>query len=142
MTRKSKARYGMNRTYKLNAAVKALRSALFAGMAMAAVAPAAQAACTVVDNTITCTGAFGSTLNFGPGDVALPFDPTIIQLDAGTDIDVTHPRLVGRLRGAPHLRKLGHRLWPHDAGTRHVPDAHAGAGAGRRPRLVDGRARA
>ena len=88
MTRKSKARYGMNRTYKLNAAVKALRSALFAGMAMAAVAPAAQAACTVVDNTITCTGAFGSTLNFGPGDVALPFDPTIIQLDAGTDIDV------------------------------------------------------
>ena len=45
MTRKSKARYGMNRTYKLNAAVKALRSALFAGMAMAAVAPAAQAAC-------------------------------------------------------------------------------------------------
>ena len=55
MTRKSKARYGMNRTYKLNPAVKALRNALFAGMTLAAVAPGAQAACTEVGNVITCT---------------------------------------------------------------------------------------
>ncbi len=90
MTRKSKARYGMNRTYKLNAAVKALRSALFAGMAMAAVAPAAQAACTSVDNVITCSGAFGGTgLSFNPGDVALPFDLTTIILDDTTVITST-----------------------------------------------------
>ena len=40
MTRKSKARYGLKRTYKINPTVKALRSALFLGLATAAAAPA------------------------------------------------------------------------------------------------------
>jgi hypothetical protein len=43
MTRKSKARYGMSRTYKLTPAARALRAALFAGVAVATVAPGAQA---------------------------------------------------------------------------------------------------
>ena len=88
MTRKSKARYGMNRTYKLNPAVKALRNALFAGMALAAVAPGAQAACTEVGNVFTCTGAFGGTINFGPGDVTIPFDPTTVILDSTVTVNV------------------------------------------------------
>ncbi|MGL4835347.1 MAG: hypothetical protein ACRCXH_13110, partial [Shewanella sp.] len=85
MTRKSKARYGMNRTYKLNPAVKALRNALFAGMALAAVAPSAQATCTEVGNVITCSNEVGP-ISFGPGDFTLPFDPTTVILDATNNI--------------------------------------------------------
>ena len=87
MTRKSKARYGLNRTYKLNPAVKALRNALFAGITMAAIAPGAQATCVEVANTVTCSGIFGGTLTSG-GDllVSLPFDPATIILDDTTVI--------------------------------------------------------
>ena len=40
MTRKSKARYGLKRTYRINPTVKALRAALMAGVLAASVAPA------------------------------------------------------------------------------------------------------
>ena len=89
MTRKSKARFGMTRTYKLNPAVKALRAALFAGVAVAAVAPSAQAACVVVGNSVTCTGFFGSTVNNGDEwTVVTPADLASILFDSNSNISV------------------------------------------------------
>ena len=89
MTRKSKARFGMTRTYKLNPAVKALRAALFAGVALAAVAPSAQAACVVVGNSVTCTGFFDRTVNNGDEwTVVTPADLASILFDSNSDISV------------------------------------------------------
>ena len=62
MTRKSKARFNLNRTYKVSQTVKALRRALALGFATAAVAPAAQAGtCISVVNDVFCVGYFGDT---------------------------------------------------------------------------------
>ena len=44
MTRKSKARYGLKRTYRINPTVKALRAALLAGVMAASLAPSAATA--------------------------------------------------------------------------------------------------
>lgn len=90
MTRKSKARYGLNRTYKISPTVKALRSALFLGLATAAAAPAAQAGvCVNVVNDVICAGDFNSTLDSWDGNelaVVNPFDPTTIELDANVTV--------------------------------------------------------
>lgn len=84
MTRKSKARYGLKRTYKINPTVKALRSALFLGLATAAAAPAAQAGtCVKVVNQVICAGDFTGTLDsWNELSVVDPFDPAIVELDA------------------------------------------------------------
>ncbi|MFM6988062.1 MAG: hypothetical protein ACKOXG_05265, partial [Arenimonas sp.] len=88
MTRKSKARYGLKRTYKINPTVKALRSALFLGLATAAAAPAAQAGvCVSVVNDVICAGDFTNTLDsWNELSVADPFDPTTIELDANVSV--------------------------------------------------------
>lgn len=88
MTRKSKARYGLKRTYKINPTVKALRSALFLGLATAAAAPAVQAGtCVKVVNQVICAGDFNTTLDsWNELSVVDPFDPAIVELDADVSV--------------------------------------------------------
>jgi hypothetical protein len=91
MTRKSRARYGLSRTYKINPTVRALRNALLASLALAGAASSAQAAC-VEDpaNVVTCSGAFTSTLDSaGELLVTNPADPASIILDDTTDVTTT-----------------------------------------------------
>lgn len=52
MTRKSKARYGLKRTYRINPTVKALRAALLAGVMAASLAPTAATAAPLRDVVI------------------------------------------------------------------------------------------
>ena len=61
MTRKSKARYNLSRTYKVSQTVKALRRALALGLATAVIAPAAQATCISIVNDVFCFGDFADT---------------------------------------------------------------------------------
>lgn len=65
MTRKSKARYGLKRTYKINPTVKALRSALFLGLTAAAASQSALAAdeCIVLGSNVQCVGATNDTID-------------------------------------------------------------------------------
>ncbi|GAB3002735.1 hypothetical protein GCM10010960_16150 [Arenimonas maotaiensis] len=89
MTRKSKARYGLKRTYKINPTVKALRSALFLGLATAAAAPAAQAGtCVRVVNQVVCAGDFDQQTLDSWNELAVvdPFDPAIVELDANVTV--------------------------------------------------------
>ena len=84
MTRKSKARYNLNRTYKVSQTVKALRRALALGLATAVVAPAAQAGtCISVINDVFCFGDFGDTTLDSWNELAVydTFDPATVEMD-------------------------------------------------------------
>ncbi|MEY3372292.1 MAG: hypothetical protein RLZZ537_760, partial [Pseudomonadota bacterium] len=99
MTRKSKARYNLNRTYKVSQTVKALRRALALGLATAVVAPAAQAGtCITVINDVFCFGDFGdTTLQSGNGyalDVFDTFDPATVEMDGSIYTDNTEGMVV------------------------------------------------
>lgn len=72
MTRKSKARYGLKRTYRVNPTVKALRAALMAGL-MATASTAALAAPPPVDIAIEY---------FEPGDITVVNPATDLYADA------------------------------------------------------------
>ncbi|MEY2867582.1 MAG: hypothetical protein RIQ43_1608, partial [Pseudomonadota bacterium] len=84
MTRKSKARYNLNRTYKVSQTVKALRRALALGLATAVVAPAAQAGtCISVINDVFCFGDFGDTTLDSWNELSVydTFDPATVEFD-------------------------------------------------------------
>ncbi|WP_297802058.1 hypothetical protein, partial [Arenimonas sp. GDDSR-1] len=99
MTRKSKARYNLNRTYKVSQTVKALRRALALGLATAVVAPAAQAGtCISVINDVFCFGDFGDdTLDsWTSGELAVydTFDPATVEMDGSIYTDNTEGMVV------------------------------------------------
>ena len=84
MTRKSKARFNLNRTYKVSQTVRALRRALALGLATAAVAPAAQAGvCVSVVNDVFCVGDFGDTTLDSWNELSVydTFDPATVEMD-------------------------------------------------------------
>ena len=84
MTRKSKARFNLNRTYKVSQTVKALRRALALGLATAVVAPAAQAGvCVSVVNDVFCVGDFGDTTLDSWNELSVydTFDPATVEMD-------------------------------------------------------------
>ena len=90
MTRKSKARYNLNRTYKVSQTVKALRRALALGLATAVVAPAAQAGtCISVINDVFCFGDFGDTTLDSGNELAVydTFDPATVEMDGNIYTD-------------------------------------------------------
>ena len=91
MTRKSKARYGLKRTYKLNPTVKALRNALMAGMLVASVAPnVALAAPPSFDVPVNYQGFPGQYVyNYGDVDAsAQNIAAAIVAISGGYDSSV------------------------------------------------------
>lgn len=91
MTRKSKARYGMQRTYKLNPTVKALRNALLAGIMAASLAPSvATAAPPFFDVPVNYQG-FAGQYVYNYGDVyanAQNIAAAIAAISSGYDASV------------------------------------------------------
>ena len=97
MTRKSKARFNLNRTYKVSQTVKALRRALALGLATAAVAPAAQAGtCISVVNDVFCVGYFGDTTLDSANELSVydTFDPATVEMDGSIYTDNTQGMVV------------------------------------------------
>ena len=70
MTRKSKARYGLKRTYRINPTVKALRAALLAGVMAASLAPTAATAAPFRDVVIEDDVAVGDAFVYNEEDLA------------------------------------------------------------------------
>ncbi|WP_395770156.1 hypothetical protein [Arenimonas sp.] len=92
MTRKSKARFNLNRTYKVSQTVKALRRALALGLATAVVAPAAQAGtCISVINDVFCFGDFGDDTLDSWNELSVDdtFDPATVEMDGSIYTDNT-----------------------------------------------------
>ncbi|MFM6989449.1 MAG: hypothetical protein ACKOXG_12430 [Arenimonas sp.] len=85
MTRKNRARYGLSRTYKVSTTTKALRNALFIGLAAAAAAPMAQAdTCMTIGSTAYCNGYTSETINVGD---ELPWDPSVVEFGGALFVD-------------------------------------------------------